>query len=146
VLTSLPSLFNEWGESVYGKPVLARYKRYIYADTETIDSVITGDPPKPPGTPVVKRTRPEQIAFVKVVDSADEMEIEQLGPDDIDDPELLRKHNEGDEGYPPIDGSKRHDVGWMKAAACKLIPKTYHILTAHEWEDAYVRHPDIKMN
>lgn len=52
--------------------------------------------------------------------------------------------NAMDEGYDPIEGCTRYDVGWMKYEARALIPRAYTLLMDFRWADAYARPPEIQ--
>lgn len=52
-------------------------------------------------------------------------------------------HGLRDEGFPPIEGCRSEDVGWMKLAVWMIVPRVYNILTAVGWPDCYERPPKI---
>ena len=51
-----------------------------------------------------------------------------------------------DEGYPPIAGDRRGDVGWMKVAAKALVPGAYAVMLHFGWELDYARPPVVQDN
>ena len=132
MLTEHVSKFNEWVDSVNGDRGSTRYAHCLYADAEPISSLLTGDEPGSRGSRISMNPR----AFVKLIDVQFTREPEQLTGDDISD----------DEGFPPIDGCRREDVGWMKVAARILIPREYSILMDNDWPIAYLRPPKIQWN
>jgi hypothetical protein len=133
-------MFKTWAEAETEEPGLTRYTHCIYCDTESIHSVLNGDQP---GT-----TNPSEIAhptaFVKVVDAEWATEVEQLTASQVYDDELRERLNDGDEGYPPVLGCRREDVGWMKVAIRNLIPRMYWALMHGEWDMWYVRPPGVQ--
>lgn len=142
VLIVCTSRFNAWVTTVHGRRSVPRYACCIYGDAESIQSVIHGDAPGSTSGRDISNPR----AFVKLIDHAWTDEIEQLDPDDFSDEEELRRLNAGDEGYPPIDGCRQKDVGWMKVATRKLITRACDLLRAGGWLTLYVRPPAIQSN
>ena len=58
-----------------------------------------------------------------------------------EDPDEDDPHDEGEE---QIEGSRRHDVGWMKVQVGDLIPSLYDDLMKRQmWHPTYVRPPEI---
>lgn len=70
------------------------------------------------------------------------MPFQQTPEEEPDDKERA-KINAGDEGFPPIDGCRRYDVGWMKVAARFLFPMNYVALSNEGWYDVYQRPPEM---
>ena len=118
----------------------SRYTYCIYADAESIKSVINGEGPGSTATQDILHPK----AFVKLIDYQWKEHPEPRQPDsdgsDFDDDD----EEESDEGYPPIDGCTKEDVGWMKVAARVLIPRQYCILGRGNWMLGYVRPPRMQ--
>ncbi|KAK3720652.1 hypothetical protein LTR37_003702 [Vermiconidia calcicola] len=135
-------LFKQWVDSVGGNRGSTRYAHCIYADAESINSVLTGDQP----AERFLRSILHPTAFVKIIDGPWEAGVEQLGPEDFDNEEQMRKHNEGDEGYDPVEGCRKYEVGWMKVAACMVVTRAYQMMIDNGWHAYYVRPPAIQSN
>ena len=128
-------------DSVNGSRDLSGYANCIYADQDSINSVLLEGPPEARWS----QGTFDPTAFVKIIYCQWTDSVEQLGPDGLADDELRRKYNEGDEGYQPIDGCSLKDVGWMKVAAWLLIPGFYELLMDNGWHSTYARPPEIVM-
>ncbi|KAK6392156.1 hypothetical protein LTR65_003928 [Meristemomyces frigidus] len=133
------SIFRDWVRSVKDDQSLSRYAHCIHADAEVVQSVLTGGEPGSRTPDDILRPK----GFVNVIDLQFKEQPEQLGPEDISDDEERQEHNDGDEGYPPIEGCKREDVGWMKVAARMLVPGAYQLLMKNGWPVVYVRPPQV---
>ena len=107
-----------------GSRASPRYAHCIYADDESIKSVVTGE--QPGSTDLHDILNPK--AFVKVIDY-------QWSQHDDDE--------DDDDDHPPIDGCTRRDIGWMKVAAQILILRAYDVLSAQIWPAIYVRPPGM---
>lgn len=108
-------------------------------DASVIESVLAGEDPS--------STAPNDIlrptAYVKVIDARYKDQIEPVDEDEIPDETARRRHNEGDEGFPQIEGCRRRDVGWMKVPARRLVPVAYQKLMGNGWHVYYVRPPGM---
>ncbi|KAK3704507.1 hypothetical protein LTR37_013790 [Vermiconidia calcicola] len=133
-------MFNQWIDSIRGNRGSTRYARCIYADAESINSVLTGDQP---GERMLQSIL-HPTAFVKIIDGQWELGVEQWGPEDFDDREQMRKHNEGNEGYDPVEGCRKYEVGGMKVAACMVVTRAYQTMMDSSWHAYYVRPPAIQ--
>ena len=60
------------------------------------------------------------------------------------DPEAGEWETHWDEGEPEIEGSRLHDVGWMRVNIPALYPDIYSLLDEdHMWDVGYMRPPEI---
>ena len=112
----------------------------IYADNDVIESLLSGDVP---GSSYFKDIL-EPRAFVKLIYGEWKEQATLLGPEDEEDEEVRAMYNAGDEGFEPINGCMREDVGWVNAAARALSLAIYSDLRSGGWWKAYVRPPEIK--
>ena len=71
------SRFNCWVESINGFRGSPRYAYCIYADSETMKSLLTGDSPTSTKSGDIENPR----AFVKLLDHQWSEDVEQLGPE-----------------------------------------------------------------
>ncbi|KAF7190351.1 hypothetical protein HII31_08269 [Pseudocercospora fuligena] len=132
-------MFKEWIRSVKGSGKLARYQVCIYADDEVINSVIEDESPGDEDYELVDRPR----AFVKLLHRSFEETPHQFTPQQVPDAEERERMSAGDEGYPPIEGCKRRDVGWMKSSIKWLVPVTYAYMEGGGWDLLYTRPPKM---
>ncbi|PPJ60894.1 hypothetical protein CBER1_10965 [Cercospora berteroae] len=116
--------FNEWVTETDSYRKLTMSQCCIYADAETIESVLGGPDPNS-GAPYIDS---DTTAWVKVLDGCHKDEVYQFSEEEISDGEERARQNSGDEGYEAIDGCRAQNVGWMKVAACHLIPRAYYCL------------------
>jgi hypothetical protein len=135
-------MFKTWAEAETEELGVTRYTHCIYCDTEVVQSVLNGDQPGSTGPSEIAHP----TAFVKVIDAEWETEADQVTADQVPDDVLRERLNSGDEGYPPVLGCRREDVGWMKVAARNLIPRMYYGLMNGEWDMWYVRPPGIQFD
>ncbi|CAK1366998.1 hypothetical protein CB0940_10339 [Cercospora beticola] len=111
-------IFCEWKNSVPDCPIMPKYDMCVLADKEVIDSVMEDARPW-------KNDRPR--GHVKLVRA-----------------DHKKEWHEAKEGYPAIDGSTAHDVGWMKQAVAYLFPRLYSVLLRSSWGSEYRRPPRIR--
>lgn len=104
-------------------------------DHEVIDSVLANDHPD---------IFDSDAAYVKLITDGPEDPPFQYTEDDIPDEVERSMLNAGDEGYPPIDGCRRRDIGWMKFSAPWLVPRAYRLLMNGGINTEYTRPPGIK--
>ncbi|KAF7190939.1 hypothetical protein HII31_08098 [Pseudocercospora fuligena] len=132
--------FNEWAASVYGLQSLTRYTNCIYADEEVVDAVLSVDPQ---ASNVQELLKPK--AYVKILDYQFQEKPRQWSAEQIDDEQLRRELNAGDEGFPPIgvEACRRNDVGWMKVSAHVLMSRAYKVLLSDGWYNYYRRPPAV---
>ncbi|GIZ48412.1 hypothetical protein CKM354_001147400 [Cercospora kikuchii] len=131
-------IFNAWVESVGGINTVTKYNACIYADEEVVESVLEGEDPR------VGFYRTPLRAYVKILDIQYTEETYQYDSEDEPDEAARALLNSDDDGYDPIEGCRSYDVGWVKAAARLLIPRTYAVLCyASGWDRMYVRPPAL---
>lgn len=137
------SKFRSYIASLNGPQILTvitRYTKCIYADADVVASVLEREDPSSEAPSVVLRPK----AFLYIINAKFKDVIKPGDPEEFpDDPEALRRYNEGDEGFPPIEGCRRHDVGWMKVPARELVPYAYEQLLENGWHLRYVRPPGM---
>ncbi|GIZ48413.1 hypothetical protein CKM354_001147400 [Cercospora kikuchii] len=132
------AIFNAWVESVGGINTVTKYNACIYADEEVVESVLEGEDPR------VGFYRTPLRAYVKILDIQYTEETYQYDSEDEPDEAARALLNSDDDGYDPIEGCRSYDVGWVKAAARLLIPRTYAVLCyASGWDRMYVRPPAL---
>ena len=110
---------------------LTRYAQCIYADKEVVEAVLHGED----AFTVVIEELLQPRAYVKIINSEFEAR-----------PDAPFRQGDGtteaeDEGFEPIEGDRREDVGWMKVAACTLVPRAYTMMLDFGWELYYARPP-----
>ncbi|EME80042.1 uncharacterized protein MYCFIDRAFT_211942 [Pseudocercospora fijiensis CIRAD86] len=130
-------MFSEWVQSVNGDYDLTRYAACLYIDEEVMTSVIEDEDPNDSDPDLILRPK----AFVKLIHEFFDETPRQWDKKTIPDDESRERINAGDEGYPPIEGDKRFDVGWMKSSVRRLLPATYLYMGGGSWEQVYVRPP-----
>ncbi|PPJ60895.1 hypothetical protein CBER1_10964 [Cercospora berteroae] len=131
------AMFKAWAASVGGHTV-EKYSACIYADEEVVESVLQGEDPR------VGFFETPLRAYVKVLDVEYDEETDQYDSEDEPDEKVRALLNSDDDGCDPIEGCRSYDVGWVKATARLLMPRTYAVLSkASGWERVYVRPPAL---
>lgn len=119
------------------------YTNCIFVDEEVLEAILHGPDPNLGDMNAVVGDK-SKAAFAKVLDDQyDEIQY-QYDETEISDDEERERVNRGDEGWPPVDGCRKFDAGWVKIAAGSLIPRAYYVLMDGGWRSYYIRPPSVQ--
>ncbi|PSK58682.1 hypothetical protein B9Z65_6697 [Elsinoe australis] len=125
--------FRQWASENSGSNS-CRGKFCIMVDQACVDATLSA-----PAPPQYDR---EGKAFVYIIDKAWRQKYADgsYAADEADS-QASEGKEPADEGFPPVDGCRMDDVGWMKLAITHVAPRAFSVLEEPGWEGTYHRPP-----